>query len=707
MNTTGMGPAGNMKEDKVHLKDAFYREMFEVMVQNAPVSMYILENWTYSYVNHHFCSLIGYTKDEVSVKNFTTDTLIHPDDISIVQESVKRRIENQETDARYRVRVIKKDGSLIHVEIHARKAILDGKAVTFGTVFNVTEEVKANLQLQENQKRFKSLFDNNPDAIFTIDLEGNFTDANPACANLSGYTADQLLEMSFAPLVVPDDLALTLHYFEEALRGNTNRYEIAITRKDGKRRDLEITNFPMHLSGQIIGAYGIAKDITDRNAHRKLLEDLVFYDSLTKLPNRKLFEDRLSQVFKLSDAHITQPVVLFLDLDRFKFINDSLGHHIGDEFLKIVAERLLQNVRHTDTVSRFAGDEFAILLPHSSEAEAISLAERLNLALAEPFEVIGHSLTVSASIGIAFGSGTDSSVDELIKKADTAMYYTKKYGRNNYTVYTEELDQKTAYKLTLEQDLKSAIKNQELVLHYQPIIDLKTGDLSAMEALIRWNHPKLGLVPPDHFIPISEESGQIVSIGKWVLQVACAQNIAWQDAGLPPFKMCVNISTIQLQHPNFVQTVKTVLEETGLDAKWLELEVTESILMEDTKLLKESLTNLKALGLSMSIDDFGTGYTSLSYLRQFSFDRVKIDRSFVQDINNDLNGKAITSTIISLAHKLNMGVIAEGIENETQLNFLQEEKCDNGQGYYFSRPLPADLHTFPLPSQNVSRLKVE
>lgn len=683
------------------MKNTFYKDMFEVMIQNAPVSMFVLDNWTLSYVNHHFCTLIGYTHEEVSLKNFTTDTLLHPDDVSIVQESVKRRIENQETDARYRVRVIKKDQSLIHVEIHAKRAILEGKAVTFGTVFDVTEEVKANLLLQENQKRFKSLFENNPDAIFTIDLEGNFTDANPVCADLAGYTMDELLEMSFVPLVMPDDLATTLHYFEEALRGKTNRYEITITRKDGERRDLEITNFPMHLSGEVAGAFGIAKDITERNAHKKIMENLVFYDSLTKLPNRKLFEDRLSQVFKISNSVTKQTAVLFLDLDRFKFINDSLGHHIGDEFLKIVAQRLLKNVQHTGTVSRFAGDEFAIMLPHSQEKEVIALAERLNMALAEPFEVMGHSLSVSASIGIAFSSDSDDSVDELIKKADTAMYYTKKYGRNNYTLYTEELDQRTAYKLILEQDLKSAIKNEELVLHYQPIINLKTGEISAMEALIRWNHPEYGVVPPDTFIPISEESGQIVSIGKWVLQTACDQNKKWQNSGHPPFKICVNISTIQLHHPNFVSTVKTILKKTGLESKWLELEVTESILMKDTKLLKESLLGLKELGLSMSIDDFGTGYTSLSYLREFSFDWVKIDRSFVQDITHNLNGKAITSTIIALAHKLNMSVVAEGIEDEPQLSYLQEENCDNGQGYYFGHPLPADSHKFSLPSKRL------
>lgn len=695
----------NLTDDSNQPKEASTENMFEVMVQNAPVSMYILEDWSYSYVNQHFCDLFGYTRTEVIFERMRIEKLVHPEDLAIIKERVNSKIENRETDARYRVRAYRKDGSIIHVEIHSRKTVMDGKAVLFGTVFDVTDEVQTTLQLKEDQERFKSLFDNNPDAVFTFDMEGKFTGANPECKDLSGYPIDELLEISFIPLIVPEDLASAIHYFEEATRGKTNRYEISITRKDGKRRDLEVTTFPMHLGGDLVGAYGVAKDITDRNAHRKLMEELVFYDSLTKLPNRKLFEDRLNQVFKISAARQNQPAVLFLDLDRFKFINDSLGHHIGDEFLKTVAERLLENIHHTNTVGRFAGDEFAVLLPDSDAKEAISLAKRLNVALAEPFEVAGHSLTVSASIGIAFSTGAVESVDDLIKKADTAMYYTKKYGKNNYTVYTEELDQKTAYKLTLEQDLKSAIKNQELVLHYQPIIDLKTGKLSAMEALIRWNHPELGLVPPDHFIPISEESGQIVSIGKWVLQTACTQNKIWQDEGFPPFRICVNISTIQLQQPNFVQMVKKVLEDIGLESKWLELEVTESILLEDTKTLKRSLTNLKNLGVSMSIDDFGTGYTSLSYLRQFSFDRVKIDRSFVQDIDSGLNGKAITSTIISLAHKLNMEVIAEGIEEASQLAYLIEEECDDGQGYYFSRPMPAELHTLSDLSVNVHKAK--
>ncbi|WKA55708.1 sensor domain-containing protein [Planococcus shixiaomingii] len=688
---TEITPIGILKETDA-AENFFYQEMFEIVIQNSPVSMYILDGWAFSFINQQFCTVTGYSKEEFQTGRVTIEDLFHPDDLPMVKERIKKRIENHEGSSRYRSRVYKKNGELLHVEIHGTKMERNGKMLLFGTVFDVTAEVTANVRLQESKERYTSLFYNNPDAIFTMDLEGVFTDANPGCEELTGYSSEELLEMSFAPLIVSEDLATTLNHFHEALQGISANYEIAINRRDGKRRNIEVTSFPMKHGGEIIGAYGIAKDITDKVEHQKIMEELIFFDSLTKLPNRKLFEDRLKQVFKQAEANENQAAVLFLDLDRFKYINDSLGHHLGDEFLKIVAQRLTENVRKTDTVGRFAGDEFAILLPNSEKHEAIALAKRLNKVLVEPFEVMGHSLSVSASIGVAFSGGAEENVDSLIKKADTAMYYTKKYGKNNFTVYSEELDLKTAYKLALEKELKSAVANQEFTLHYQPIIDLKTGALRAMEALIRWNHPELGQVPPDNFIPISEESGQIMAIGNWVLHTACAQNKTWQDLGYPPFKMCVNISAIQLQHPNFVETVQTMLEETGLEAKWLEMEMTESVLMENTQTLKDSLINLKALGISISIDDFGTGYTSLSYLRQFSFDRVKIDRSFVDDISKDLNGKTITSTIISLAHKLGMQVIAEGIEDELQLAFLIEEKCDEGQGYYFSRPLPADEH---------------
>lgn len=681
-----------LKGEQTQLDASFYKEMFEVMVEHSPVSMYILNDRSFSYVNKHFCVLTGYSEEEILNDEKQLDKLIHPDDLFIVKDRIFKSEANQVAYARYRLRLYKKDGEMIYIEVHSKKIFKNGHPLLFGSVFEVTGEVMTDIRLRENRERFESLFYNNPDAVFTFDLEGNFTDLNPACEELTGYSRQELMAMSFTPFIVPEDMEVTQKYFEQAVRGVPNNHDITMLDKDGKRKNIEITKFPVKQAGEIVGVYGIAKDITERIEHKKIMEELIFFDSLTKLPNRKLFEDRLTQILNFSEANGKPTAVLFLDLDRFKFINDSLGHHLADEFLKIVSKRLAENVRLTDTVGRFAGDEFAILLPNTGEEESVKMAERLNRVLVEPFDINGHSLSISASIGIACSKGNGESVDELLKKADIAMYHTKKYGKNSFTVYSEELDQNAAYKLAIEEGLRSAIGHQEFVLHYQPITNLKTGELSAMEALIRWNHPDLGMVPPDHFIPVSEESGQIISIGTWVLQTACSQNKVWQDKGIPPFKICVNISTIQLQHPNFVQTVKKTLEETGLDAKWLELEVTESILMENTETLKESLANLKSLGISISIDDFGTGYTSLSYLRQFSFDRVKIDRSFIGDISHDLNGKEITSTIISLAHKLNMDVTAEGIEDEIQLTYLREENCDGGQGYFFSRPLPVEMH---------------
>jgi diguanylate cyclase (GGDEF)-like protein/PAS domain S-box-containing protein len=678
-------------EATLQLELSYYREMFKIMIQQAPVAMYILEDGIFTYVNEYFCQMSGYVEEEITSGTIRFEHFVHPEDLPLVKEKLSLRLEGKECRVRYRTRVIRKDGTLFYTEVHASKTEIGGRLAVMGSVIDVTEEVMAQIALQESNDRFQSLYDHNPDAIFSMDTDGKFIDANPSTELISGFTKDELLEMTFTPIIVSEDLPKTLTHFGQAIQGNTVNYDITITRKDGHQRNINITGFPMKVDGKIVGAYGIAKDTTENVEYRKQIENLAFYDPLTKLPNRQLFEDRLQQVMELSKDQGNHHAVLFMDLDRFKFINDSLGHHLGDEFLKIIANRLQDNLRKSDTVSRFAGDEFTILLTNTTEDQVIKLAKRLNQVLEEPVNINGHSVSVSASIGIAFSNGLEISAEDLIKKADKAMYHTKKYGKNNYTIYSAELDSDAALKLKMERDLKSALENDQFILYYQPIIELSSGKISGMEALIRWNHPELGLLSPDKFIPISEESGQIVPIGKWVLYSACRQAKKWQFLGHPPFRISVNISTIQLQHHRFVETVAEILEETGLEPKWLELEVTESILLEDTEILKDRLLKLKQLGVSIAIDDFGTGYTSLSYLRQFSFDRVKIDRSFINDISANLNGKAITATIISLAHKLQMGVIAEGIEDEIQLSYLQDEKSDEGQGFLFSRPLPAEM----------------
>lgn len=689
MNDSNRPRTKNIQKNAANHKSKSSSSIFELIFQKVPVSMYIMSEEKFVYVNKCLCGLLGYTEEEFLSGNILLETVIHPDDLSIVKSRISEKYGIASEQARYRVRLLRSDGGFLHAEIHSNISEWDDKLAFVGIVTDVTEEVLAQSRLQDSEERYNSLFFENPDAIFSFDMAGNFTNVNPGALALSGYSYDELLEMSFVPMIVPEHLDKALHFFTEALKGNTNCYEVNLYGKDGKLVQVEVTNFPMSQAGQITGAYGIAKDITSRNEHKQLLEEMAFFDHLTKLPNRILFEDRLQQAFKISNDKGTEPAVLFLNLDRFKYINDSLGYEYGDIFLKQVSLRMVECVADSATVGRFAGDEFAVLLPDASKETAIDWAKRLNRVLSEPVEVLGHQLSLTVSIGIACANKTQ---EDLIKQAESAMLYTKKYCKDSYSLYSYELNKETIDKLTIERELKAAVSNDQFLIHYQPIMDLRTGDLSAMEALIRWNHPELGMVPPDCFIPISEESGQIVAIGKWVLYTACAQNKRWQIKGCAPFRICVNISTIQLQHPNFVHLVKSILEETGLEAKWLELEVTESILLKDTEALKESLRKLKALGISMSIDDFGTGFTSLNYLRQFSFDRVKIDRSFVQDINNDLNGKAITSTIITLAHKLEMEVVAEGIEDHVQLSYLKDELCNEGQGYYFCRPKAADQH---------------
>ncbi|RFU71483.1 EAL domain-containing protein [Peribacillus saganii] len=669
----------------------FYRTMFQNLIEKAPVGIYILEGGSYSYVNAYYCSLFGYTKEELTQGTVPLDKLIHPEDYPLVKRNIEKRQRGENKEERYRLRKIAKCGRLIYTEIHTATTEINGKTVLFGSVVDITAQVITEQKLEESNEQYKSLFDSSPDSIYSFDHEGKFTNANPASEILTGYSNEEVIGMSFLPLIFPEDLPEAIKHFEDAKKGIPNSADLALIRKDGKKIHINATHFPMKVNGEIVGTYGMAKDITQKILYEQQMEELAFYDPLTKLPNRKLFEDRLGQMINFSREDRHPFAILFLDLNRFKFINDSLGHHIGDEFLKLVAERLQQTIRKTDTLSRLAGDEFTILIPETSVEEVTKLAERIHQVLSEPFQASGHSVTVSASIGIAFNKGINDNVHELIRNADTAMYYSKKFKKKHYTIYSEELDLKASYKLTIERDLIFAIENNELELYYQPIMDLKNKDkIIALEALIRWHHPELGLVSPCDFIPVAEESGQIIPIGAWVLKTACSQNKLWQDSGIVPFKVAVNISTKQLQQYDFVDSVINILKETNLDPTWLELEVTESILLDDVDIIKTSLSELKKAGVSISIDDFGTGYTSLSYLRQYPFDKVKIDKAFIDDISRDLNGKRITSAIISLAHSLNMDVVAEGIESEIELKYLKEEKCDGGQGYYFSRPLPVN-----------------
>jgi diguanylate cyclase (GGDEF)-like protein len=418
------------------------------------------------------------------------------------------------------------------------------------------------------------------------------------------------------------------------------------------------------------------------------------HDLLTRLPNRQLFHERLRQALAEARRHGTQVAVFFLDLDRFKLTNDTFGHATGDRLLQAVADRLSACVRQTDVVARLGGDEFTLILTDITRGDQVTrIAAKILETMGRAFTLNGLEFFITTSIGISLYPDDGADVDALLRNADTAMYRAKARGKNNFQFYVPEMNERAAERLELERGLRTALDRDELILHYQPQVELSTGRIIGMEALLRWNHPTLGLIAPGRFIPLAEETGLIVPIGDWVLRTACAQNRAWMDLGLPPISVAVNISARQFQHHDPVRTVQSALRDSGLDASQLELELTESLLMNEAFGATESLRDLRHMGVQLSLDDFGTGYSSLSYLTRFPLGKLKIDRAFVQTITMDPNDRAITSAIIALAHSLHLKPVAEGVETAEQLNTLRTLNCDGIQGYYFSRPLVPEAAT--------------
>ncbi|MFD0681092.1 MULTISPECIES: putative bifunctional diguanylate cyclase/phosphodiesterase [unclassified Paenibacillus] len=417
------------------------------------------------------------------------------------------------------------------------------------------------------------------------------------------------------------------------------------------------------------------------------------HDFLTGLPNRLLFKELCSNALDQSSRHEKPTAaVLFLDLDRFKIINDMFGHTKGDDLLRAVARRLLQHIRSNDIVSRIEGDEFVLLLPDSDREETMLTAQLLIDELSKSFVLEGNEFYVTPSMGISMFPVDGTDVETLVKHADTAMYLAKEQGRNHYRFYTSDMNERMTKQVELEKGLRKALERQELSVHYQPQVDLDSGKITGMEALLRWSHPELGNVSPAEFVPLAEENGMIVPIGEWILRKACLQNKEWLDAGLSPMRVAVNLSARQFQQQNLVDVIARILDDTGMPAQYLDLEITESVAMFNEGLVITKLHDLKSLGIKISIDDFGTGYSSLSYLKKFPIDSLKIDKSFVAHVMHDRDDAEIISMIISMARNLRFSVIAEGVENEEQLQFLREQQCTEGQGYLFSKPMdPLEL----------------
>jgi diguanylate cyclase (GGDEF)-like protein len=434
----------------------------------------------------------------------------------------------------------------------------------------------------------------------------------------------------------------------------------------------------------------ILRDIAEKKLYERKLDHLAHHDALTGLPNRVLFRDRLSNMLAHAKRTKQGLAVIFLDLDGFKHINDSLGHKIGDRILHSVAKRLTKTLREADTVARMSGDEFTIIVEDIESADgAVAAAQRIQDSFTQPFHVSGHELYVTASMGIALYPEDGKDAQSLLKASDTAMYRAKETGCNNYQVYTSEMHRAVLERVELGNGLRKAITNQEFVVYYQPRIDLRSNITTGAEALVRWIHPIDGLIPPDRFIPLAEESGLIETIGEWVLMTACAQAAKWVKNGVLNADVAVNVSARQFVRTDLVKVVERALSDTGLDPRWLSLELTESALVMEPENAVRTLHRLKNMGIGIAIDDFGTGYSSLNYLKQYPIDALKIDRSFVKEITTNPDDAAIAGAIISMAHNLCLKVVAEGVETSEQLELLRMMQCDEMQGFLLSKPLPA------------------
>ena len=536
------------------------------------------------------------------------------------------------------------------------------------------------------------------DAVLSTDISGNVTYLNPVAENMTGWSCQEATGRPLTEVFQIIDGATrepVRNPMAQAVRENKTvglNANCILIRRDGSESAIEDSAAPIHdRRGRVTGAVIVFHDVSAARAITQKMAHLAQHDFLTDLPNRMLLNDRVANAIALARRHGKQRAVLFLDLDGFKHINDSLGHPIGDKLILSVAQRLAACVRSSDTVSRQGGDEFVVLLSEMEHAEdAARSAEKMLLALAAPHSIAGKELHVTASIGISVYPDDGRDAETLIKCADTAMYHAKAKGRNNYQFFTEDMNVRAVERQFVEGNLRRALERREFVLHYQPKINLETGTITGVEALIRWRHPERGLIPPALFVPIAEECGLIVPIGRWVLHEACRQAQAWIDAGLPPLSVAVNISALEFQSTDFLEGVRTTLNETRLDPRYLELELTESVLMQNAASTAPALLALKAIGVRLAIDDFGTGYSSLSYLRQFPIDTLKIDQSFVREITVSSPDDTIVSAVISMGKTLKQRVVAEGVETEEQLAFLQRQHCGEGQGYHFSRPVSAE-----------------
>jgi diguanylate cyclase (GGDEF)-like protein/PAS domain S-box-containing protein len=672
-------------------------ERFRTLVEQLPAATYISSPHDVSevlYVSPQITDLHGYTPEEwLSNPGFWLRS-VHPEDLPVVEE--QDRISNETGQPfvmEYRAR--KKDGDYIWIREMGRLIYGDDGEPRYwqGFSFDVTSEKNAERSIRESEQRFRSLFDNHPDAVFSIDKSGYVLTANRAFLTTTGWTTDMVGDRRFVDLVVPDDRERVHQRFDQSHRGEAQEFHAAITSDRGERTLLSITSIPIIVDEEIVGVHVAAQDITVHQELENQLAHQAYHDSLTGLPNRNLFQNRLERRLAEARKRNDQFAVLFFDLDDFKVINDSLGHSAGDQLLVQAATRVRACIRDNDLLARLGGDEFTLLLERIHDVDdAVILSKRIASVLDDSFDIGGHEVFVTTSIGIALGDDSYEEPDEILRNADLAMYAAKNSGKNRYALFKPSMKSQAWLRLTLETEIRRAISRDEFVVYYQPIVNLSSGDLIGVEALIRWNHPERGLLSPDEFMSVAEQSALILPLGRWTIERAIAQVRTWHET-LPAdhhFRLSLNLSSKQYQHPRLIQELSETLERVQLDPTLITLEITESIAMDESLSTTETLARLKEVGVQLALDDFGTGFSALSYLRRFPIDIIKIDQSFVDGLGTDPEDTSIVEAVMAASHAMGLHVTAEGIETTEQLQLLQSLGCHSGQGYLFARPLPAE-----------------
>ena len=620
------------------------------------------------------------------LQNFYENTnlwkeVIYPGDLHVLEERAQRLAMQETVTSLYRI--IRPDGEVRWIQDRGIPTFdPKGDFIDFTSVlFDITDR-------KESEGLYQSLVEMSPDLIAVV-YNGKIDYINEAGMNLIGAESqEQVIGKSvkdFAPSQIAE-LIKSKVFSLEKVEDERYQFEFQVRRLDGASVDVEMAARSILYEGRF-AIQVVGRDITQRKQTEQTIKFMAYYDTLTGLPNRNQFRNHLNEILQQQENKMH--AVIFLDLDRFKIINDTKGHTVGDRILQKVAGRLEKAVQNQGLVSRQGGDEFIIVLEDADKELASQVAERILNNFSNPFEVNGEEFYVTPSIGISIYPTDGRDEETLIKNADTAMYEAKDRGKNNYQFYSNTLDGISTWKMKLENLLRRAMEQNQLTLHYQPQLELRTNKIVGVEALIRWNHPEYGYITPSEFIPLAEETGLIVPLGKWILREACEQRKAWKDAGYDDFPIAVNVSVRQFQDEHFIQFISDMLEKAGLEANYLELEITESIMqnLDNSTIL---LNKLKQLGVLLSVDDFGTGYSSLSYLRHLPIDKIKIDKSFVDDILYHSNQGMMVKTIIDMGMNLKFSVIAEGIETEEQVKFLIKNSCQVGQGYYYSKPLPAE-----------------